>query len=139
MLSVRKGDKKRTGQKQSVETMETSQQKMSDWLVFSITFSSFFISAWIFFYSFLFRNYQVHYKSIQFLFTMILTLSLSMYQSIIFEILNIFESHTRYLIMTLSLYILIVILLFIVPLYWFYFVISAANATYKAFRSSYVD
>ena len=57
-----------------------------------------------------------------------------MYQMIVFEILNIFEPHTRYLIMSCCLYILIILLLFIVPFAWFYFVISAANATSKAFR-----
>eukprot|EP01084_Bolivina_argentea_P209038 356171_1 len=53
-----------------------------------------------------------------------------MYQIIIFEILDIFDSHTRYLIMSCSLYILITLLLFIVPFCWFYFVISAANTTH---------
>eukprot|EP01084_Bolivina_argentea_P170833 295997_1 len=110
--------------------MDNKSDSISDWVVFSITFSSFFISAWIFFYSFLFRNYEVHYKTIQFLFTLILSISCSMYQIIIFEILNIFSAHTRYLIMSCSLYILIILLLFIVPFYWFYFVISAANTTH---------
>ena len=58
-----------------------------------------------------------------------------MYQMIVFEILDILDAHTRCLIMTASLYTLIVFILLVVPTYWFYFVVSAANATSKAFRS----
>ena len=85
--------------------------------------------------SFLFANYEVHFKSIQFLFTMILSLSCSMYQMIVFQILDIFDAHSRYLIMSACLYTLILFILLVVPTYWFYFVVSAANATSKAFRS----
>ena len=61
-----------------------------------------------------------------------------MYQVLIFEILGILQPSSRALIMALSLYSLIALILLVLPAAWFYFVISAANATSDTFRSAQV-
>ncbi|XP_022900657.1 Golgi pH regulator [Onthophagus taurus] len=80
----------------------------------------FFVGAWIFFMKQLFKDYEVRQKLVQIIFSITLTLSCTMYELVIFEIIDWLESSSRYFFWSLILYFLLFVVIVLNPLYIFY-------------------
>ncbi|XP_055492618.1 Golgi pH regulator isoform X1 [Leucoraja erinacea] len=92
-----------------------------------IMFSSqvlFFGFGWLFFMRKLFKDYEVRQYVVQIVFSVMFAFSCTMFELIIFEILGLLNSSSRYFHWKLNLYVTLVALIFIVPFYIGYFVVS---------------
>ncbi|GCC28507.1 hypothetical protein chiPu_0006937 [Chiloscyllium punctatum] len=92
-----------------------------------IMFSSqvlFFGFGWLFFMRQLFKDYEVRQYVVQMVFSVMFAFSCTMFELIIFEILGLLNSSSRYFHWKLNLYVTLVALIFIVPFYIGYFVVS---------------
>ncbi|XP_032879001.1 Golgi pH regulator isoform X1 [Amblyraja radiata] len=92
-----------------------------------IMFSSqvlFFGFGWLFFMRQLFKDYEVRQYVVQIVFSVMFAFSCTMFELIIFEILGLLNSSSRYFHWKLNLYVTLVALIFIVPFYIGYFVVS---------------
>ncbi|XP_060520454.1 Golgi pH regulator isoform X2 [Cylas formicarius] len=93
----------------------------------TVVFSSqvlFFAGAWIFFMKQLFKDYEVRHVMVQLIFSITLTLSCTMFELIIFEILGFLESSSRYFYWYLMLYLLLFVVIVLNPFYIGYYCIS---------------
>jgi hypothetical protein len=52
----------------------------------------FFVGGWVFFVKKLFRDYEVHHRLVQLIFSVTFSLSCTMFELIIFEILGVLDS-----------------------------------------------
>ncbi|XP_018324186.1 Golgi pH regulator [Agrilus planipennis] len=84
----------------------------------------FFVGAWLFFVKQLFKDYEVRHIFIQFIFSFTLTLSCTMFELIIFEILGWMESSSRHFYWNLILYLLLFVVIVLNPFYIAYCSIS---------------
>ncbi|ENN76745.1 Golgi pH regulator isoform X1 [Dendroctonus ponderosae] len=84
----------------------------------------FFIGAWIFFMKQLFKDYEVRHILVQLIFSITLTLSCTMFELIIFEILGFLDSSSRYFYWYLMLYLLLFVVIVLNPFYIGYYCIS---------------
>lgn len=84
----------------------------------------FFVGGWIFFVKQLFRNYEVRHISVQLIFSITFTLSLTMFELIIFEIIGLLESSSRYFHWRLELTLLLFMVIALIPFYIAYSSIS---------------
>ncbi|CAJ0568730.1 unnamed protein product, partial [Mesorhabditis spiculigera] len=78
---------------------------------------AFFSLGWLFFVKQLFRNYEVHNRSVQLLFALTFAISCTLFVLIIFEIADVLQADSRMTYWRLNLYIILFILIVIVPLY----------------------
>ncbi|KAL1517672.1 hypothetical protein ABEB36_001407 [Hypothenemus hampei] len=93
----------------------------------TVIFSSqvfFFIGAWIFFMKQLFKDYEVRHVMVQLIFSITLTLSCTMFELIIFEILGFLDFSSRSFFWYLMLYLLLFVVIVLNPLYIAYYCIS---------------
>ncbi|XP_030759884.1 Golgi pH regulator [Sitophilus oryzae] len=93
----------------------------------TVVFSSqvlFFVGAWIFFMKKLFKDYEVRHVMVQLIFSITLTLSCTMFELIIFEILDFLDSSSRYFYWYLMLYLLLFVVIVLNPFYIGYYCIS---------------
>jgi len=86
--------------------------------------SAFFGFGLLFYRKMLFKDYEAKDPIVQFLFCSTFTLSCSMFQLIIFEILGFLESSSRWINWKIDLYMMLVCLLFVEPFYQFYLLLS---------------
>uniref|UniRef100_A0A183CHV0 G protein-coupled receptor 89 n=1 Tax=Globodera pallida TaxID=36090 RepID=A0A183CHV0_GLOPA len=104
--------------------VELSQRQKSDWTLdlFIVLGSqtAFFALGWIFFMKQLFRDYEVHQRAVQVFFSVTFALSCTMFELIIFEILGVLANSSRLLTWRVSLYAMLVLLICLIPLYFFY-------------------
>lgn len=84
----------------------------------------FFAGGWIFFVKQLFRNYEVRNVSVQLIFSLTFSLSLTMFELIIFEIIGVLESSSRYFHWKLGLTLLLIMVIALIPFYIAYSIIS---------------
>lgn len=84
----------------------------------------FFAGGWIFFVKQLFRNYEVRHISVQLIFSTTFALSLTMFELIIFEIIGLLESSSRYFHWRLELTLLLFMVIALIPFYIAYSSIS---------------
>lgn len=84
----------------------------------------FLLFGWMFFSKHLFRDYEVQHNLVQILFSVTLSLSLSMFELIIFEILGVLNADSRYFYWKFTIYIMLIMLIFILPFCISYFIIS---------------
>lgn len=84
----------------------------------------FFAGGWVFFMKKLFKDYEVHHTLVQLIFSITFSLSCTMFELIIFEILGVLESSSRYFHWKLGLYSMLFMLIFLLPFYMGYFIIS---------------
>lgn len=84
----------------------------------------FLIFGSMFFSKHLFRDYEVQHSLVQILFSVTLSLSCSMFELIIFEILGVINPSSRYLYWKVTIYIMLLMLIFILPFCISYFIIS---------------
>ncbi|AWP13262.1 Golgi pH regulator isoform 6 [Scophthalmus maximus] len=84
----------------------------------------FFGFGWLFFMRQLFKDYEVRQYVVQVVFSVTFAFSCTMFELIIFEILGALSSNSRYFHWKLNLYVILLVLIFVVPFYIGYFVVS---------------
>ncbi|KAI6192285.1 hypothetical protein M3Y97_00320600 [Aphelenchoides bicaudatus] len=80
----------------------------------------FFGLGWVFFMRQLFMSYEVREKKFQFVFSVMFALSCTMFELIIFEIVDIMDYRSRFLTWKLGLHLILAILIIFLPLFFFY-------------------
>ena len=90
---------------------------VTDGLLVLSTELLFFVFGWVYSMRKFFRDYEIHYLSIQLIFATIFTLSCTLLELIIFEILGILQQNSRYFHWNLHLYLMLFLLIILVPLY----------------------
>ncbi|KAM9246102.1 Golgi pH regulator isoform 3-T3 [Leptosomus discolor] len=84
----------------------------------------FFGFGWLFFMRKLFKDYEVRQYVVQVIFSVTFAFSCTMFELIIFEILGVLNSSSRYFHWKLNLCVILLILVFMVPFYIGYFIVS---------------
>eukprot|EP00057_Strongylocentrotus_purpuratus_P017751 XP_011672225.1 PREDICTED: Golgi pH regulator [Strongylocentrotus purpuratus] len=84
----------------------------------------FFLGGWIFFMRKLFKNYEVHHGSVQLTFSVTFALSCTLFELIIFEILGVLHSDSRFFHWRIDLYAILFVLIVVLPFYIAYFLVS---------------
>uniref|UniRef100_A0A671W4I2 G protein-coupled receptor 89B n=1 Tax=Sparus aurata TaxID=8175 RepID=A0A671W4I2_SPAAU len=84
----------------------------------------FFGFGWLFFMRQLFKDYEVRQYIVQVVFSITFAFSCTMFELIIFEILGALSSSSRYFHWKFNLYVILLVLIFVVPFYIGYFVVS---------------
>uniref|UniRef100_F6Q9X3 G protein-coupled receptor 89B n=3 Tax=Tetrapoda TaxID=32523 RepID=F6Q9X3_XENTR len=84
----------------------------------------FFGFGWLFFMRQLFKDYEVRQYVVQVVFSVTFAFSCTMFELIIFEILGLLNSSSRYFHWKLNLCVILLVLVFVVPFYIGYFVVS---------------
>ncbi|XP_008479018.1 Golgi pH regulator-like, partial [Diaphorina citri] len=78
----------------------------------------------IFFVKQLFKDYEVHHRLVQLIFSINFSLSCTMFELIIFEILNILDSSSRYFHWNIVLYCMLFMVIVLIPFYIGYFIVT---------------
>ncbi|KAH9503840.1 Golgi pH regulator B [Bulinus truncatus] len=91
-------------------------------MVFSLVL--FFGGGWVFFLKQLYRDYEVHHSVVLLVFSTTFSLSCIMFELIIFEILGIMESSSRFFHWKLGLYAILFVLIAVLPYYIAYYLIQ---------------
>lgn len=97
---------------------------LEDTLIILITQIFFFIGGWVFFVKKLFRDYEVHHRLVQLIFSITFSLSCTLFELIIFEIVGVLDARSRHLHWNVGLYSILFMLIVIIPFYIAYFIIS---------------
>uniref|UniRef100_A0A1B0GMB0 Golgi pH regulator conserved domain-containing protein n=1 Tax=Phlebotomus papatasi TaxID=29031 RepID=A0A1B0GMB0_PHLPP len=97
---------------------------LEDTIIVFVSQVLFFTGGWIFFVRQLFRNYEVRNILVQLIFSLTFALSLTMFELIIFEIVGILESSSRYFHWRLGLTLLLFMVIALIPYYIAYSCIS---------------
>ncbi|KAF4530164.1 hypothetical protein B566_EDAN001421 [Ephemera danica] len=84
----------------------------------------FFVGGWVFFVKKLFRDYEVHHTLVQLIFSATFALSCTLFELIIFEILGVLDSSSRYFQWNLGLYLILFMVIVLIPFYIGYFIVS---------------
>ncbi|WAR05276.1 GPHR-like protein [Mya arenaria] len=84
----------------------------------------FFGGGWIFFLKILYKNYEVHHSGVLLMFSTTFALSCTMFVLIIFEIIGIMDSSSRYFHWKLQLFATLFMLIVLLPAYIAFFVLS---------------
>ncbi|KAI0227171.1 Golgi pH regulator [Lamellibrachia satsuma] len=84
----------------------------------------FFGGGWVFFLKRLFRDYEVHHWVVLLVFSVTFALSCTMFELIIFEIVGILSTSSRYFHWKLGLYAILFVLIVVLPFYIAYFTVS---------------
>lgn len=93
----------------------------------------FFLGGWLYFRTKLFRDYEVQNQIVQGVFSLTFALSLILFELMLFEILGVLESPSRFFHWRLSLYGILVLLILVVPLYICYYVFSSLRFVRRKF------
>jgi hypothetical protein len=80
----------------------------------------FFGLGWVFFMKQLFKDYEVHQRLAQIIFSVTFALSCTMFELIIFEILDVMDPRARLFTWNVVLYLTLSLLICLLPLYFFY-------------------
>lgn len=97
---------------------------LSDFSIVLVTQVLFFAFGWLFFMRWLFKDYEVHHVVVQLVFSVTFSLSCTMFELIIFEILGILEPTSRYINWKIGLYSMLFTLIFILPFYISFFIVK---------------
>ena len=109
-------------------------RKMSFFADCSVVFCSqffFFGMGWIFFMRRLFRNYEVHHVAVQLVFSVTFSLSCTMFELVIFEILGVLDKSSRFFHWKLGLYSMLFTLIFLLPYYISYFLVKTLRFVHR--------
>jgi hypothetical protein len=82
-----------------------------------LTFVAFLAFAWVYFYAYIFRDFEVKYRSVQFLFSLVFALSCHLFLLVLFEHIAIFEHNFRRLSWRLDMISLLILLILLVPIH----------------------
>ena len=92
-----------------------------DVLIILLSWCFFFLVSWIFFYRKLFQDYEVRMiHSVQLMFSITLTISCSMFELIIFEIMDVLSFQSRWWTWKVDIYAMMIILIVILPIMMIY-------------------
>ena len=80
----------------------------------------FFVIGWIFFVQKLFKDYEIRHKIVQFIFCVNFSLSCTMFELIIFEIVDHLERSSRFFHWYLSMYLMLMMVIAVIPFYIVY-------------------
>uniref|UniRef100_A0A069DUJ1 Putative g-protein coupled receptor n=1 Tax=Panstrongylus megistus TaxID=65343 RepID=A0A069DUJ1_9HEMI len=97
---------------------------VEDSLIILVSQVIFFTGGWVFFVKKLFRDYEVHHRMVQLIFASTFSLSCTMFELIIFEIVGILNSSSRYLHWIVGLYLILFMLIVAIPFYIGYYIIN---------------
>ncbi|XP_017487414.1 PREDICTED: Golgi pH regulator [Rhagoletis zephyria] len=100
---------------------------LEDCIIVFVSQTLFFSGGWLFFMKQLFKNYEIRHISVQLIFSVCFALSLTMFELIIFEILGVLESSSRYFHWRLGLTLLLLMVIAVIPLYILYSVIHSIS------------
>ncbi|MFH4976242.1 hypothetical protein AB6A40_002951 [Gnathostoma spinigerum] len=103
----------------------------SDWIIVISSQVVFFFLGWLFFMKQLFRDYEVHQRMVQFLFSVTFSLSCTMFELIIFEILDILDSSSRFMHWRIGLYSILFVLIVMLPLYVSYSIATSLSFMHR--------
>lgn len=95
-----------------------------DLIVIVASMIIFVVFGWLFFSKQLFRDYEVQHTLVQALFIITLSFSCSMFELIIFEILGVLNPDRRYLYWKFTIFIMLLMLIVILPIFISYFIMS---------------
>jgi len=84
----------------------------------------FFAGGWVFFIKKLFKDYEIHQKSVTTLFSVTFSLCCVMFELIIFEILDVLTEASRRFHWKLALYVTLVDLILVLPFFISYFIVN---------------
>jgi len=87
----------------------------------------FFFTGWVFFVKMLFKDYELHHMLVQLIFCINFTLSCTMFELIIFEIVNFLDISSRYFHWYFAIYCMLFMVIVLTPFYIIYFVLSSSN------------
>ncbi|CAJ0608370.1 unnamed protein product [Cylicocyclus nassatus] len=87
----------------------------------------FFVCGWLFFMKQLFKNYEVHNRVVQLVFSITFALSCSMFELIIFEIMDVMDSGSRFVTWRLCLSAMLITLIVALPLYVAYTLLKSVS------------
>lgn len=104
-----------------------------DTILIFVTQILFFAVGWVFFMKQLFKDYEVHHLFVQLMFSITFSLSCTMFELIIFEILGILDSRSRFIHWKLGLYAILFMLIVLLPFYIGYFILSNVRFVQKQF------
>lgn len=99
-----------------------------DEVVILLSQALFFSFGWFFFRRKLFKDYEVKNMVVQILFASIFTLSCTMFELIIFEIVNFLDKSLRAFNFKMNLYAMLLNIIFILPFYQFYLLLRNYGA-----------
>jgi len=91
----------------------------------------FFVFGYLFFMLQLFSNYEIHQRGVQVLFASTFTLSCSMFELIIFEIVGLMGLSSRLFHWKLNLYCALVLVIVVLPMYMTYIVLHNLRILHK--------
>ncbi|KAF6215255.1 hypothetical protein GE061_010007 [Apolygus lucorum] len=96
---------------------------LEDSLIILVSQIIFFSGGWVFFVKKLFKNYEIHHRLVQLIFAFTFSLSCTMFELIIFEIIGILDSSSRYLHWIVGLYLILFMLIVAIPFYIGYYIL----------------
>lgn len=98
-----------------------------DFLIVFVSQGFFFGLGWLFFMRWLFKDYEVRHHIVQFVFAITFSLSCTMFELIIFEILGILEPSSRIFHWKVGLYSMLFTLIFLLPYYISFFIVKTLH------------
>ena len=96
----------------------------TDFSIVLISQGFFFGFGWLFFMRWLFKDYEVRNLVVQFVFAITFSLSCTMFELIIFEILGILDPTSRLIHWKLGLYSILFTVIFLLPFYISFFIVK---------------
>ncbi|XP_014287476.1 Golgi pH regulator isoform X1 [Halyomorpha halys] len=109
---------------------------LEDSLIILVSQIIFFTGGWVFFVKQLFKDYEIHHRLIQLIFASTFSLSCTMFELIIFEIIGILDSRSRYFHWIVGLYLILFMLIVAIPFYiGYYILINIRFVSVKMIRS----
>ena len=91
-------------------------RRVLDLLLISFSFLSFFVIGWLFFMRQLFTDYELKTPLVTLLFCLTFSLSCSMFELIILEILHVCSDDVRWLVWKLDIYTMLLLLVLVLPI-----------------------
>ena len=87
----------------------------------------FFLFGWIFFVKMLFKDYELHHRVVQLIFCINFSLSCTMFELIIFEIVDFLDIGSRYFWWYFAIYSMLFMVVILTPFYIIFFVLSSTR------------
>ena len=100
---------------------------LNDSIVVLASQFAFFLFGWIFFVKMLFKDYELHHRSVQFIFCINFSLSCTMFELIIFEIVDFLDIGSRYFWWYFAIYSMLFMVVILTPFYIIFFVLSSTR------------
>ncbi|KAI8040044.1 Golgi pH regulator [Drosophila gunungcola] len=100
---------------------------LGDCVIVFVSQMVFFAGGWLFFNKELFKHYEIRHISVQLIFSSTFALSITMFELIIFEIIGVLESSSRYFHWRLGLTLLLFMTTAVIPIYICYSVIHSIS------------